>query len=620
MAPHSSSGVPVLHILDAQGYPDHPDCDHTVGFEAMEREISSSSFEDLLRAHQEQLQSRLNVFLAREEQLARNIFERPLRHKPGSPFKGDSGWSNQSASTPRTLASGQSLFKRKEFLETDWRPRKELLETLAKGASPFDDCFQRTRSEAEVSKPKPLTSPPGRPRLVRSLTGSRLITKWHARALAMVRSSRFDALFLAIICINSVVIGMEVQCHMAGEVTKGEQLAFDVVQFFCSFVFLIELWLRLYSYRWNFFTNDQWCWNCFDLVLVSFSTIDMILHMIFAMLGKSFDGAASLSCARILRILRITRIARTVRFIRALRVLLLSIIDTLKTVVFALGLTLLIIYFMAVIVTQAVSIHIKNSDEPLADGLEKYWGNLFQSMLTLFYCISGGLDWCLAFEPLVSIHPMYGMLLIIYIIVIGFAIMSAITGAFCQAAANSRIQDKDHQLQDFLAVKRGHLHKLFEKMADHLDNYDGNNNEDVNQQFVATTQDPSVQTLLETLDLKPDDAWALFRILDEDGAGSLDMDRFLSVCMHMKGEARSIDVAKTTYDQKVMRKQNALFMRYVADQFEAVRVLMGAEPSRELHNLENGISDDTLTAYAEPMSPLSPLRRASRLARPPQTG
>jgi len=232
----------------------------------------------------------------------------------------------------------------------------------------------------------------------------------------------------------------------------------------------------------------------------------------------------------------------------------------------------IVIYFHAVILTQAATDHISDLTNP---HLAKHWGSLAQSMLTLFYCVSGGLDWHIALDPLIKIHGIYGLVFIVYILIMSFSIVNAITGAFCQAAADSTVQDRDLHLQDLLSQKRNHLNQmsaLFEKTFLILDS---DQSGEINMsEFNAQIQDESIQALLEMLDLEPEDAWALFRLLDKDGSGDLNLKEFVKGCMQLKGNARSIDVAKTIYDQKVARKQNKLFMQYVTEQFNGIKATL----------------------------------------------
>merc|ERR1711862_400106 len=60
--------------------------------------------------------------------------------------------------------------------------------------------------------------------------------------------------------------------------------------------------------------------------------------------------------------------------------------------------------------------------------------------------------------------------------------------------------------------------------------------------------DHRILTYFQVLGLEITDVETLFVLLDKDQKGSVDMDEFLLGCMHLKGEARSLDIAKLQYE------------------------------------------------------------------------
>ncbi|CAK9057070.1 unnamed protein product [Durusdinium trenchii] len=62
------------------------------------------------------------------------------------------------------------------------------------------------------------------------------------------------------------------------------------------------------------------------------------------------------------------------------------------------------------------------------------------------------------------------------------------------------------------------------------------------KEFERAWKDPVLQTVFDALEISSTDAWDLFRQLDRDGSGEVDVDEFLEGCMMIKGPARSIDV------------------------------------------------------------------------------
>merc|ERR1711920_778368 len=88
----------------------------------------------------------------------------------------------------------------------------------------------------------------------------------------------------------------------------------------------------------------------------------------------------------------------------------------------------------------------------------------------------------------------------------------------------------------------------------------------------------TVVAYFSIMGLDSDDVWDLFKLLDVDHSGEIDLDEFVGGFMRLRGPAKSIDIARVSYDNKQMRKRLATFMNYME---ETVTVIAG----------KNGIND-----------------------------
>ena len=144
---------------------------------------------------------------------------------------------------------------------------------------------------------------------------------------------------------------------------------------------------------------------------------------------------------RAFRIIRVTRIAKTVRllhifrFILALRMLVTSIINTLKSLLWALILLMLIIYVFAVLFAQAVDSYMTNGDPAIPTHdlqvLNMYYGSLGRTMLHLFMSIAGGISWVELVGPLEKISIAWVLLFLFFISFTYFAVLNVVTAVFC---------------------------------------------------------------------------------------------------------------------------------------------------------------------------------------------
>merc|ERR1712146_779020 len=63
-----------------------------------------------------------------------------------------------------------------------------------------------------------------------------------------------------------------------------------------------------------------------------------------------------------------------------------------------------------------------------------------------------------------------------------------------------------------------------------------------------------------SLEINTDEAWSLFKLLDKDCSGSLELDEFVSGCLSLKGQAKAMQCAKLDYDNRQMRAMLEEFM------------------------------------------------------------
>jgi len=111
------------------------------------------------------------------------------------------------------------------------------------------------------------------------------LTNQKNKVKTFVESKRFDLFILALICINSLILGMMTSPYFTNNF--GELLF--VLDRLCLAIFIVEMALKLYVYGQNFFDSK---WNTFDFTIVAIS---------------SFSFASSLIIFRAFRLFRILK-------------------------------------------------------------------------------------------------------------------------------------------------------------------------------------------------------------------------------------------------------------------------------------------------------------------------
>lgn len=401
--------------------------------------------------------------------------------------------------------------------------------------------------------------------------------------LDLVRHPIFDSFYALVVLANSVYIGLEVEHSISGTGEDRPTWMF-AVQYVFTILFTMELLLRLMADGLRFFCSEDWTWALLDLIIVVSSIWEIIVqHAQNAMPPgeeSELGTIAGISSLKAFRIIRITRILKTVqvvrilRFVVALRTLVTSIFGTLKSLLWALVLILLIEYVFAILFTQAVNDFLNDLpashdvDVTIMDASRLYFENVFTTMLSLFMSIAGGVSWEQVLVPLKAISAPWVLLFLFYMFFTYFAVLNVITGVFCQSAIDSAQNDHATVVHTILANKQAHLEKvreLFNKLG--AENTGGI----TYLMFEEKITSPEVKEYFESLGLDVWDAWSFFKMLDLDDSGAVDIEEFLMGCLRVRGTAKAIDIGKIIHDQTWQIKEQGKFQTYVESELKEIK-------------------------------------------------
>jgi len=243
---------------------------------------------------------------------------------------------------------------------------------------------------------------------------------------------------------------------------------------------------------------------------------------------------------RLARALRGVRVVRLFRYVSALRTLALCIVSTVGSLIWTLVLLVLLWYTFGVLQTQLVSDHCRDAAieitgnpnaKPLCPSDYRHWRTVSDSMLTLFMSITGGLSWEDALSPLRNASPVAVIFMVVYIVMTVFAVLNVVTGVFCNTAIESANADKDIAVIKQLQKHSSHveaLRKIFEEIdADSLDVVSIHDLEEAMQQ-------QKLSSFLESM--------------------GISTEEFVSGCLQGRGPAKSIQLVKMSYENKVTRQ------------------------------------------------------------------
>jgi len=370
-----------------------------------------------------------------------------------------------------------------------------------------------------------------------------------------VSSTQFDLAITGIVFLNSLLIGAQVQHNAVSDKTVD---AFVIMEFSCTAVFTVELCLRLAVHRSRFFTNPQECWwNVFDFVLVGLSLLDAFISLTFDG-GLEGPGAFMGKLGRAIRMFRIVRIIRTVRFLSQLRVMLHMIVSSLQSLFWILVIMLGLIYMFAVVLTQGAADYLKDpSIQQLYAHTDEYrqvldmYGSLFDTVYTLFMCMSGGINWGTASQPMRGPGWVLEAIVIGFVFFMVFAVTNIVNGVFVDGAIELARRDRttmlEKQREDEESNEKHliHLLTLMDTDGDQTITFD---------EFAVSLESKEVVDYISALEVEISDAKVFFQMLDVDGSGKVDIIEFISGMRKFRGEAKSVDIQMMIHENKKLFK------------------------------------------------------------------
>jgi voltage-gated sodium channel len=219
----------------------------------------------------------------------------------------------------------------------------------------------------------------------------------HKDAIASSLESRAVTSFITIlILINAVTLGLETDA----EILSNFGATLHWIDRIILVIFSIELTLKFYVYRLNFFRSG---WNIFDLVIVSIAWLPT-------------SGALT-----VLRTLRILRVLRLISVVPQMRRVVSAIGYSIPGMVSVVGVLGLIFYVAAVLATKLFGAH----PDP---NMQEWFGTISASAYTLFQIMTLE-SWSMGVvRPTMILFPWAWSFFLPFIIITSFAVLNFFIG------------------------------------------------------------------------------------------------------------------------------------------------------------------------------------------------
>lgn len=408
------------------------------------------------------------------------------------------------------------------------------------------------------------------------------LQKWISKYVE-VGSRRFEHFFAAVIILNAVCMGVELEWSARGAPRFATD-CLEVSHYFFSGLFFVELALRVATFGWRLFTHQdtaKWAW--FDLGLVLCSVAEVVFGVMNVAGGTAPDWR-SIQAARMIRtsrIMRAFRIPRLIRMINSLRTLVYTIAGTLRSLVWALALLFLIMYVFGIVLAQATADYFDGgSIAPCHGGREEehalcvFYGSLSASIFTLFKSITGGISWHEVVVPLEQLGSLAVSCFVAYIAFTYFAVLNVVTGVFCNSAIETAQRDPELAVHTQIMQKHRcvkYIKKLFNKIDD-------NESGSISlMEFEEVLKDENVEAYFAVLDMNVTDALEMFKLIDTNHSKCVDIDEFVEGCLRLRGSARAIDVERLYVEHKISMHKLRTTMRNLERRMRTIDDPLGTQ-------------------------------------------
>eukprot|EP00927_Polykrikos_kofoidii_P044016 TRINITY_DN3810_c0_g1_i1.p1 TRINITY_DN3810_c0_g1~~TRINITY_DN3810_c0_g1_i1.p1 ORF type:complete len:613 (+),score=98.96 TRINITY_DN3810_c0_g1_i1:70-1839(+) len=362
----------------------------------------------------------------------------------------------------------------------------------------------------------------------------------------LVTSRLMQMTVAALVLLNSVLIGVqtEYQSQYMGDTMPTIFLLTDVA--FCL-VFSIELAMRIYAFRLSFFNSPDSAWNVFDSFIISVSAVDLISSFAAVEGPEIGKEVGVFRMLRIVRVFRAIRIVRVLRFVEELRTISVCIVETMRSLVWALLLLFMVIYVAGICVTQIV-LEQRTDLGPgeVSNELIRWFGTLSQTCLTLYQSITSGVDWD---EPMTALtgNVSRGFVLfwIFYTAFTVFALLNVVTGVFVERAMAFAQREK----AEFMMSNIGDIFRESLRMR----RADGEIGKISWSQFEKSLETEEMQEYFNSINVDISEGRGLFDLLDVEKTGTIDAVEFVRGCVRLTGNAKALDLALVLNETRAMR-------------------------------------------------------------------
>jgi hypothetical protein len=395
--------------------------------------------------------------------------------------------------------------------------------------------------------------------------------KKESKGLAgLVTSARFDLFFSILIVANVVAMALEAQYDgedigalhklAPGSPPRASEVwppstasAFAVVQNVLGSFFALELFLKVIGLR-EIWPKDLMNW--LDLCVVSFWTASLC--------GLGFASTTQfVRFVRLVKLLRLLKLLRNAESLDALFLMSTAIRGSFSILAWTLLIFVSALTIFALVMCHTLVFYFEDASQSLESRRQLwiYFGTFSRSLFTMFELTFA--NWPPVARLLTeNVHECFMVLTVVYKMTLGFAIVAVINGVFMQETFKAAALDDNimvRQRSRAAEIHRDKMTRLF-KSVDTSD--DGLISL---REFADFFRDKELKLWLTALECpiasNVSEVEKIFAFLDTDCDGQISLAELVQGVAHLKGTARSWDVAFLTSTVQEIRESLQLLLR-----------------------------------------------------------
>eukprot|EP00929_Paragymnodinium_shiwhaense_P073986 TRINITY_DN37820_c0_g3_i3.p1 TRINITY_DN37820_c0_g3~~TRINITY_DN37820_c0_g3_i3.p1 ORF type:complete len:650 (+),score=152.12 TRINITY_DN37820_c0_g3_i3:54-2003(+) len=360
-----------------------------------------------------------------------------------------------------------------------------------------------------------------------------------------VTSSKFELAFAALIALNTIMMCLEAQYngfdsgyaigHKSTEKTAAQtwpfaKLLFQIMEYFFGIAFTVEVICKVLAVHFRFFCSG---WNIFDSVIILLWILTTMASMDIGM------NPMFLRLARLGRLLRLLRFVKAFQVFDVLHLLIGSVKACASVFLWSVVVLLLIMVIVTLVLNYVVEAVVVDpgTDTEVAEVLFLYYGTFSRGMLSMFEVTLGNPSpICRAFHE--SVSEWFGILFMIYRLLINFALLKVINGIFMHETFRVAGSDDEIMILQKNRKTEMHIKKMTALFQEADESGDGLLEK---QEFKDILADARVKTWLAAQELEIRDPDEVFTLVDP-GRGVISAEDLVRGFSRLKGGAKSMDM------------------------------------------------------------------------------